>query len=145
MAIIGFNFTQVIAEREKPATGKIEINTNITILDLAEQDLNLKEGKQKAIKFVFQFSTNYSPDIGRIVIKGEVVNLFDAKTADEVLKEFKKDKKVKKEILPGLYSFVLGKCHVEAIAISRDVSLPPPLPMPRVKAKETEAQEDYIG
>ena len=136
MAVVNFNFNQIVAERNKPTSGKINIGTNISITDVIEHPLNIPDDKQKAVRFGFKFSAVYEPDVGRITLSGEVIHIFEAKLADEILAEYKKGKKVKKEILPIIYSFVLTKCHVEAIAVSRDVNLPPPIPMPKIQQKE---------
>jgi len=135
MAVIGFGFNQVVAERNKPVTGKISINNNVAIKEVKTQELNLGEG-QKAIIFGFQFASDFAPDIGRIALKGEVSYMFDAEKAKHVLDTWEKDKKVPSEVLPGVLSYILGKCNVEAIAISRDVALPPPMPMPKVEPKK---------
>ena len=137
MAVIGFGFTQIAAEKNKHIKGNINIKTHLSLEDVDEQTFNDKKG----IKISFKFSADYEPDFGRIVVSGAVTHVFDAEIVDKILDAWKKNKTIPEEYIPQIYSHLLSKCHVEAIAISRDVGLPPPMPMPTVKAKK----EDYIG
>lgn len=141
MAVISFGFTQVVAERNKHVKGNININTHLSLEDVNEQKLNLNNEKQKGLKISFKFNADYEPDLGRIVVGGEVTHIFDLETADKILKSWEANKTIPNDQISRIYSNILSKCHVEAIAISRDVGLPPPMPMPSVKPKK----EDYIG
>ena len=55
----------------------------------------------------------------------------------EILKSWKKDNKVDKDILGPIYNTILSKCNVQAIVLSRDIQLPPPIPLPKVKKEDT--------
>ncbi len=147
MAIVGFGFTKLEVERKKPLGGKINIRNNIAIKDVEEHNFSaqspqmLKE--RKGLRFLFEFVSNYEPDAAVIRLKGEVIFMADKKKVDEVLKSWKKDKKLPQDVLPVVLNYALNRAHVEAIALSRDVALPPPIQMPRIKVDAGE--KNYIG
>ncbi len=139
MAVINFAFTQIVAERNKAIKGGININTHLSIEDVKEKPLN----EQKAVVISFSFSADYSPDLGRLSIKGEITYIFSSETTEKILKTWKDKKVLPDDIIPIVYNYILNKCHVEGVVISRDVGLPPPIPMPSVKPRNKEG--DYIG
>ncbi|MFH1770549.1 MAG: hypothetical protein ABH828_03250 [archaeon] len=132
MTIVGFNFTRLLVEKNKSIKGKVNISNNVTIKAVSESTLAIDK-KKKALKFEFLFTSKYEPGLGTIDIGGEVIYLADEKVAKGALDGWKKEKKVSKEILQGLMTHILSKCNVEAVVLSREVNLPPPIPMPKVK------------
>jgi hypothetical protein len=146
MAIIGFGFTKIVLERLKPSKGQINIQNNIAVKDVAEHELNSPAASKdsKAVRFLFEFTSLYEPKIGSMLFEGEVFYMMEAKQADELVKGWKKDKRIPKEIMPSILNYALNKSNIEAISLSRDIALPPPLPMPRVDAVKKK-EEEYIG
>ena len=106
------------------------------ITDIKEHDLSLGEKSQKALKFLFEFSSKYEPDFGEIVLGGDLVFIESASKIKEVLDGWKKSKKISKDIMAGVLNTVLVKCNIEALILSQKVSLPPPIPLPEVKQEE---------
>jgi len=143
MAIVGFNFIKLNAERKSPPKGKININNNVSIKDVASYDMFLGKNKQAGLKFEFEFTSVYSPEVASILITGEVLYLGTADENEELLKAWKKDKKIKKEILAEILNTALARASLEALMISREFNLPPPIPLPKVES--TELDKDYIG
>ena len=43
-------------------------------------------------------------------------------------------KKIPKDIVQEIMSNVLSKCNIEALLMSREIGLPPPIPLPKVKS-----------
>ena len=144
MAIVSFSFTKIVAEKKGPTTGKVNISNNVSIKDIEEATLSTGKAKQKILKFVFNFSSVYDPSVGKIEFIGDVLVVEPEKKIKEVLDKWKKEKKVQKDVLTPILNTVLARCNIEAIVISRDIGLPPPLPLPKVDAKATE-KGDYIG
>lgn len=142
MTIVGFNFTKIHVERKKPAKGKINIKNNISIKKVEEADLSLGKSKQSGLKFIFEFVSLYDPKIGDITLAGEVLYLMPEKQVKEVLKGWKKDKKVPKDLTAAVLNTVLQKCNIQALMLARDINLPPPIPLPKVNMAETKS---YIG
>jgi hypothetical protein len=135
MTIIGFNFSKMKVEKNKALSGKINIKNNISIKDIKENELNLGKSQQKGLKFIFEFVSQYEPDIGTITLEGEVIALEDSKKVEEILKSWKKDKKIPVDIMTDVLNTALSKSNIQALILSQQVNLPPPIPMPKVEAK----------
>ena len=133
MTIVGFNFTKLHAERTSSLHGKISIRNNVAIKEVATTNLAFATGKQKALKFSFEFTSTYDPKIGSIVLNGEVTYMEDEKRVQEILSEWKKEKRIQKELMTTIINNVLAKCNVQALIISKDINLPPPIPLPKLQ------------
>ena len=95
MAIVGFNFTKVDAQRNANVTGKVSINNNVAIKDVEKADLAVGSDKQAGLKFSFEFTSKFEPKLGSIDLKGDVLAIESAEIVEEIVKGWKKDKKVK--------------------------------------------------
>ena len=135
MTVVGFNFTKIDVERNESPKGKINISSNISVKDIVQKDLSLGGEKQSALRFVFEFISSYEPNVGKILLIGDVLYLGDAKKNKDILDQWKKEKKVAKEIMTSILNTVLSKCHIQALILSQEVNLPPPIPMPKVSVK----------
>ncbi|MDP3765757.1 MAG: hypothetical protein Q8R04_04540 [Nanoarchaeota archaeon] len=142
--IVGFGFTKLSAERKEAAKGKIDINNNVTIKDVQEDNLPLGKDKQNIIRFIFEFTSKYEPEIGTILFEGELLYMEEPKKAKEILSNWKKDKKLPKELMAGLLNTILTKCNIQALILSQEINLPPPIPMPKVQV-QAKAENNYIG
>lgn len=131
MTVIGFNFNKMLIEKKNPVKGKVSINNNVGITDLEETKLNINTNK-KALKLNFEFTSSYDPNVGKISLKGEVIYLIDKDKAEEVLKNWKKNNKIEKDVMTDVLNNVLTKCNVQALILSKDMNLPPPIPLPKV-------------
>lgn len=136
MAIVGVNFTKISVEKKEMPKGKISINNNIAIKDIKEKDLAPgKTINQKGLQFVFNFASKYEPKLAEIKIDGEVLFIGANKVVEDVLKQWKKDKKPPKDIMTAVLNTALTKCNIQAINLSQQVNLPPPIPLPKVGKK----------
>ena len=142
--IVGFGFTKLRAEKGEPIKGKIDINNNVSIKDLKEDNLAFGKDKQNVLKFIFEFTSKYEPNIGTILFEGELIYMEEPKKAKEILSGWKKDKQLPKELMGELLNTILTKCNVQALILSQQVNLPPPIPMPKVQMAAQE-NKDYIG
>ncbi len=142
--IVGFGFTRLSAERKEAAKGKIDISNNVSIKSVEESDVSLGKDKSQVIKFIFEFTSKYEPGIGNITFEGEILYMEEQKKAKEILSGWKKDKKVPKELMAGLLNTVLTKCNIQALILSQEVNLPPPVPLPKVQIQQ-QADKNYIG
>ena len=141
--IVGFGFTKLSAEKTEKAKGKIDINNNVSVKDVIEDNLSLGKDKQNIVKLIFEFTANYEPSVGKILFEGEVLYLEEPKKIKEILSSWKKDKKLQKEVMAGILNTILTKCNIQALILSQEVNLPPPIPMPRVQVQAPE--KNYIG
>ncbi|HJX06037.1 MAG TPA: hypothetical protein VJ461_04950 [Candidatus Nanoarchaeia archaeon] len=131
MTVIGFSFTKMLVEKTNPVKGKVSINNNVGIKELEETKLNINTNK-KALKLNFEFSSVYEPNIGKILLEGEVIYLIDKERAEDVVKNWKKNKKIEQEMMTNVLNQVLTKCNIQALILSKDMNLPPPIPLPKV-------------
>lgn len=145
--IVGFGFTKISAEKGQPSKGKIDINNNVSVKDVKEDSFNLgREKDQNVLRFIFEFTSKYEPNVGNILFEGEILFLEEPKKAKEIMSNWKKDKKLPKEIMPSLLNTILTKCNVQALILSQEINLPPPIPMPKVQVTQPEKTEkNYIG
>ena len=142
--IIGFGFTKLSAEKLESGRGKIDINNNVSVKDVQEDNFSLgKDKQQNVLRFIFEFTSKYEPKVGNILFEGELLYMEEPKKAKEILASWKKDKKLPKEMMAGLLNTILTKCNVQALILSQQVNLPPPIPLPKVQMAAPE--KSYIG
>lgn len=147
MGIIGFNFSKINIERKGDIKGRIDINNNISIKNVVRADFGLGKAKEKGLRINFEFSSDYKPDIASILIAGDILFLGEEKLNEEILKTWKKDKKIPKDVMKDLLNTVMVRCSIEAMILTKDLNLPPPVPIPRLQETSVEQAEkkDYIG
>ena len=135
MAIVGLNFNKITAEKKSGAKGKINISNNVSVKNVETSSLNLGSQTQEGLKFTFEFISKYEPNFGAIVLEGHLIYIEDPKKVKEVLAGWKKDKKLPNDVMRETLNAVLNKCNVQALILSREINLPPPIPMPKVNVK----------
>ena len=134
MAMVGFSFTKILVERKDGPLGKMKVSNNLALQKLEKVPLALA-GTENCLKLSFSFEANYEPKIGDIKLDGYVLYMEKENKMDELLEQWKKEKKLPKEIMQGLMNNILSKCSVEAVMLSREINLPPSIPVPRVTVK----------
>ena len=134
MAIVGFNFTKINAERTAIAQGKLNVSNNVALKDVEESKMPF--GKAKALKLTFSFNVNYEPKIGQIVLEGEILYLVD--NADKIIEDWKKNKKIPNDLMTEVMNHILTKANIEALLISKEMGMPPPIMLPKVQPKEAD-------
>lgn len=135
MAIVGFSFTKVHAEKTSTPKGKVNISNNVKVSNIEDANLSMGE-KKKGLKLDFTFSSAYEPKFGAIDLDGNVILLEDVKAAKEVLDHWKKDKALPKELMPSILNHILERCNVQALLMARDLGLPAPIPLPKVNVQQ---------
>lgn len=135
MTVVGLNFNKIVVEREGMPKGKISVTNNIQVKAVEKTDLAVGKVKQNALRFEFEFTAKYEPKIASILLTG-TTTYFDApEKIDELEKAWKKDKKLPKEVMTPVLNHILTKCNIEALLLSREVNLPPPMQLPTVQIK----------
>lgn len=135
MAIVGFNFTKIEAEKIETVKGKINVSNNVSISNVDEKKLSIGNDKQKVLDFTFEFTSNYEPKIGHIKISGDILFMEETKKAKEILDGWKKEKKLPKDMMTGILNTVLTKCNIQSLILSEQLNLPAPIPLPRIQAQ----------
>jgi len=138
MAMVGFSFTKILAERKPTGNQAINIESNAGITSITE--MPVIDSKKMVLKFEFTFVVKYEPNAGNITLSGEVVELYDKEFGSKVLEHWKSDKKIHTEVMQEVFNTVLAKSNTEAIIIGRDLGLPSPVKMPRVDVKKPDSK-----
>jgi len=141
MTIVGFNFIKIEAEKKELIKGKININNNVTIKNVEEKKLSLSNEKQKVLAFTFEFTAKYDPNVGSISFTGDVLSMEDSKKAKDILDGWKKEKKLPKEVMPNILNTIMSKCNIQALILSEQINLPPPIPLPKLAPAEAPAEK----
>ncbi len=138
MAIIGFSFTKMQAEKRSPVHGQININNNVAVTDLQDANLSMAQSK-KGLKLLFAFTSTFEPDLGSLQLDGEVILLEDTKVAEELLSNWQKSKSLPPELMPIVLNAILERCNIQALIMARDIGLPAPIPLPKVNMQNMPA------
>jgi len=136
MVMVGFNFTKLHVEKMNVTKGKIKISNNVTIINVTEKDLSLGKTKEQGINFGFEFTSKFNPGIGEITLRGDILYMEPPEKITEIMKSWKKDKKLPQAVMTNILNNILVKCNIEALILSQTVNLPPPIPLPKVSVGE---------
>ncbi|MBI4148488.1 hypothetical protein HY490_04315 [Candidatus Woesearchaeota archaeon] len=135
MTVIGIQFDKIQLEKFAPAKGKVSVNNNVAVKDVDKVEIAFGNTKQEVLKFDFEFKANYDPKIAELTFIGSLTYFDKKEKVTELAAGWKKDKKIPKEIMNPILNSILSKCNIEALVLSREVNLPPPIPMPKVNLK----------
>ena len=144
MPIVGFNFERVSGEKKNIISKEVKIRNNASITGILEERLPIEGSKGEVLKFNFEYTTSYEPEIGEIELKGHVLYLDDTKKIKEILKSWKKDKKIPQELMQQLLNTIIRRSSIKALTLSEELNLPPQIPLPKLKPIKPENNE-YIG
>ena len=133
--IVGFNFNKINIEKKTTKVTKFKVKNNVNIKEVDTLDLAVGNEKQKGVVFRFEFTSAYEPDVGKILLAGELYWMDNEKKLKEIINGWKKTKKLQKDILTPVMNTILTKCHIQAIYLSSIVNLPSPIPLPRIRSK----------
>ena len=146
MTIVVFNFEKIQAERTSNLQVNINIRNNLNIIDVAQENLPIQKSED-VLKFTFEYVVEYMSDVGQIKIAGHILFMDDPKKTKEIIKYWKKEKKVTDEVMQQIINTILFRCNIKALSLSQEVNLPPHIPLPlleKVSVKKN-SSKDYIG
>jgi len=140
MAIVGMSYTNINVQRNEGVRGSLEVINRTHFTNVEKAPLTIGATKTEVLKFTFEFSIDYksigkNESAGTIVLSGDVVSTATPDEMKNTLESWNKDKKISKDMTFVLMHYLVPKCNVQAIVLSRDVNLPPPFPLPEVKRK----------
>lgn len=137
MKLVGFNLDKILAERKSPPKGKVNVNSNINIKSVEQEKVDIIS--DPILKFNFDFTIDYQPNIAQIVISGNILILADKNEAKEILKKFKTNE-INPEIKLPLYNIILTKCNLRTLQLEEELGLPSHVPLPQINIEK--AQEE---
>ncbi len=132
MPIVGFNFDRIGAKKDNKITGKVQAKNSINITAVEQEKLSITSSDD-ILKFNFEFKAAFEPKIGAIQINGHILYMDEPKKIEEIMKAWKKDKSIPKNLAPLIMNTALSKCNVKALTLSQDVNLPPHIRLPVVQ------------
>ncbi len=135
MNILNITLTDINAARKTTPKGSINVTNNVKITDLKETSIGTDKTR-KAMTLSFLYTSDYSPNIGSIELKGDVLIIEEAKQAEKILEGWKKNKKIEPETAAGILNNIMNKCSFEALFLSRELGLPAPIQLPRIKTDQ---------
>lgn len=146
MPVVGMVIKTIDARRfEEIEGGGVKVNNQTNLKDMKEQELPALGKNKKGISINFEFKADYENEknkkVAEIIVGGDVLYIDDDQ--DKVMKLWKKEKKIEEEVNLQVMNAVLRRCLTKAIALSEDLQLPPPIPMPFAARKKEESR--YIG
>ena len=107
---------------EKLANIRIDHNSTVTSMAVVAQG---------DIAIDFRFTANYT-GLGFIKVDGRIVVSDDASVPDAIVKEWKKTGNMPPDFANMVHNAVMSNCIPTALLVSRDLQLPPPVPLPHV-------------
>jgi hypothetical protein len=134
MAILNFNFTKIDVERKGKISKEVNVESKMNLVDVKATTV-VSGAKQKAFAIEFDYNIKYEPAIGHINMHGNLLYLADEKLAAEIEKSWKAKKVLPKEIIPSVFNKILDNCNIEALILSREIALPAPIQLPKVKVE----------
>ena len=135
MTVVGFNFTKINVERKEFSKGKINISNNVTVQSIEESSFSIGQEEQKSLRVTFLFVSSYEPNVGLIELTGDLIYIEDKGRIAEIYKDWKDKKKIDKDVMTELLNVVLNRCNIQALILARDINLPSPIPLPKVKVE----------
>ncbi len=141
MGVIGLSINKIVVEKMAPVVGKVNINNNASIKEVQKTELITGAKKQDALRFVFEFKSNYDPNLAYIQLIGDVIWMDKEEQIKELKKQWDDKKQINSDVMTQILNSVLSKCSVEALVLSREMNLPSPIPIPRVQLNNAPAQE----
>jgi len=134
MAILNFNFTKIHVEKQANISKEIKIQSNMHLIDVTSSKVSAGS-KQQAFVISFAFDVLYEPKIGKTNLEGNLLYLADEKEAKEIEKVWADKKVLPKDVTIQVFNRILHNCNVEALILSRDINLPSPVQLPKVRVE----------
>ena len=136
MGVVGVHINKINAEkRSVGGVSRVGINNNVAVTHVEQKDFAFGQSKQGGLRFAFEFTCNYSPEVGSIHLEGEVLYITDEDKAKDIKKEWDEKKKLSYAMMEPILNPALTKCNIEAVKISPDIGLPVPIPLPKIERK----------
>ena len=106
---------------ERPKQVRIDHNSNI---------IHAYDIKEKQATIDFQYTASYGP-VGMVKLEGSLI--FEDDNAGKIAKDWKNTRKMPNQIAGQIHTAIMHACVPEAVGISKNLGLPPPIPLPQVK------------
>jgi hypothetical protein len=149
MPITKSQFRESVAVRNVITAEKVrlgELKSDIKITDIKNIDIGkAKDMGTGALLIEYEYKVELglsepkNQSLGKIVIIGELIYVEDSKLTNDILSDWKKDKKVRPAFMQEVLNYALREAQIEALEQSKKVMLPPPVPLPKIRPKASKA------
>ena len=106
---------------ERPKKVRIDHNSSFTHVSYD----NNNEGTIE-----FQYTASYS-SVGMIKIEGSLV--IEHEDVKKIVDDWNDSKKMPNEVASHVHTAIMHACVPQAVGIAKDLTLPPPIPLPQVR------------
>jgi len=127
--LLGARISKISGERKPEFSGKLEINTNIKLVDIDK----LKDSKD-SLKVDYELVVDYK-ELGNISIEGTIFISTDSKTVKEIQKSWK-DQKFDTEEQVQITNLIIRKASIKAFELEDELSLPIHIQLPSLSLKK---------
>ena len=135
MKLAGFNFNKISIEKLSDKIEGLKINTNIDISEINPVKAGLFKTKEEFISIKFIYKVDYSPEIAKMALEGNIILAVESKIAKEVLKQWK-SKKIPEDFRLSVFNVILKKSSLKALQLEDELNLPLHLPLPTVRKED---------
>jgi hypothetical protein len=140
MTILNFSFNKILVEKTGTTTKQLNIKSSMNIIDVAPSDV-VKGTDQKAYRISFGFDVTYEPKYATILLQGSLIFLADDAVAKNLEESWKNKKSLPKDVALNVFNKILHNCNVEALILSKEIGLPAPIQLPKVKMNAAEQEK----
>jgi len=137
MRLIGFNFNKIEIEKFKEQRENLEIKNNIEILDIKKAGYNILKLEGEVVVVSFQYILDYSQDIAKLELKGDIILEVDPKLSKEILEKWK-NKEILGDFKIGIFNIILRKSNLKALQLEEEMNLPLHFSMPKISREKNE-------
>jgi hypothetical protein len=106
---------------ERPKQVRIDHNSSITHMSII---------KENQTQIEFQYTASFGP-IGVIKLGGMLI--YENDDAKKISKEWNDTRKMPDQVASRIHTAIMHASVPQAVGLSKDLGLPPPIPLPQVK------------
>lgn len=134
MPVVGTNFLEMNFVRNELDTKDVAIKEairNVNITEIKQKDVILDKDSE-ILSFVFNYDVTYPTEkpkdknLGKIFLAGEVLFMDKKDNIKKILSQWKKEKKIERDVMGQVVFAALNVCNLEAMYNSSKVLLPSP-------------------
>ncbi|RLG10975.1 hypothetical protein DRN73_06530 [Candidatus Pacearchaeota archaeon] len=140
MKLINFNFKKISVDKIANSYKDLNLSTKINISEILPIESKFFKGDEDLVKVKFSYIIDYSPNIAKVELNGELVLAIE-KTLSKGIIEAWKEKKITDDFRLTLFNLILRKSTVKALELEEEMNLPLHIPPPTLKKPEKKEKE----
>ena len=142
--IINFTLDKIYIEKTKEPKGNIEAKNSIKFLDIIELPTPPEFDQQALLKFQFIYKIEYSQNVAKTEIKGNIHYMTNKEEMAKIMKEWDKESRIDPQLSSRLVNYIFSKCGIKALSLSNQLGLPPHIPIPKVGLRKKESSKQEV-